>query len=148
MDDVLHGKMVPTRTTRGSLMTIEHLNPDGLHINPAFSQGVVVSAQRLVIVGGQQGTDPTGELVAEDLAGQTQQALRNVLTVLRAVGADASHVVKLGIFLTLNADAQQGYASAFEVWGAYPTAVTVVQVAGFARPGVLVEIEAIAAVPD
>ena len=129
-------------------MSIQHINPAGLHTNPAFSQGVVVSAQRLLIVGGQQGTDRSGELVATDLGQQTQQALRNVLTVLADVGADASHVVKLTIYLAANADAQAGYASAFEVWGAHPTAVTVVQVAGFSRPGVLVEIEALAAIPD
>lgn len=129
-------------------MNIQHLNPAGLHTNPAFSQGVVVTAQKLVVVGGQQGTDASGELVASDLGRQTQQALRNVLAVLAEVGADASHVVKLNIFLDGTADAQSGYASAFEVWGAHPTAVTVVQVAGFSRPSVLVEIDALAVVPD
>lgn len=129
-------------------MSIHHLNPAGLHTNPAFSQGVVVNAERLLIVGGQQGTDASGELIAADLGRQTQQALRNVLTVLAEVGADARHVAKLTIYLIAEADAQSGYASAFEVWGAHPTAVTVVQVAGFSRPGVLVEIEALAMIPD
>ena len=132
----------------GDTMSIQHLNPAGLHTNPAFSHGVVVTAERLLVVGGQQGTDSTGELIASDLGAQTQQALRNVLTVLAEVGADARHVVKLSIFLAANADAQSGYASAFEIWGAHPTAVTVIQVAGFSRPGVLVEIEALAVIPE
>lgn len=128
-------------------MSIRHLNPDGLHTNPAFSQGVLVEAERLLVVGGQQGTDTSGELVGPDLGGQTQQALRNILTVLEEVGADASHVIRLGIYLAAGADADSGYASAFEVWGAHPTAITVLQVAGFSRPGVLVEVEALAVVP-
>lgn len=132
----------------GHPMSIQHLNPTGLHTNPAFSQGVVVNAERLLIIGGQQGTDASGELIATDLGQQTQQALRNVLTVLAEVDADATHVAKLTVFLTAGADANSGYASAFEVWGAHPIAVTVVQVAGFSRPGVLVEIEALAVLPD
>lgn len=129
-------------------MTLTHINPSGLHRNPAFSQGVLVSGGSLLVVGGQQGTDEEGRLVSDDLGEQTKQALRNVLTVLAAVGADASNVARLGVYLAAGADADAGYASAFEVWGANPTAVTVLTVHSFARPGVLVEIEALALVPE
>lgn len=128
-------------------MSIHHINPSGLHTNPAFSQGVLIRGEQLLVVGGQQGTDTTGELVSDDLAEQTKQALRNVLSVLTEVGADASHVARLGVYLASGADADGGYASAFEVWGANPTAITVLQVPGFSRPGVLVEVEALAIVP-
>jgi enamine deaminase RidA (YjgF/YER057c/UK114 family) len=129
-------------------MSLTHINPAGLHTNPAFSQGVLTTGGPFLVVGGQQGTDETGELVSADLGEQTKQALRNVLAVLAEVGADASHVMRLGVYLAAGADAGSGYASAFEVWGAHPAAVTVLQVPAFARPGVLVEIEALAAVPE
>lgn len=102
----------------------------------------------LLVVGGQQGTDENGELVSTDLGEQTKQALRNVLAVLAEVGADASHVARLGVYLAAGADIEAGYAAAFEVWGANPAAVTVLQVPSFARPGVLVEIEALAVAPE
>lgn len=129
-------------------MTLTHINPAALHTNPAFSQGVLATGGSLLIVGGQQGTDEKGQLVSTDLGGQTKQALRNVLAVLAEVGADASHVARLGVYLAAGADAGAGYASAFEVWGANPAAVTVLTVHSFARPGVLVEIEALAVVPE
>lgn len=129
-------------------MTLTHINPAALHKNPAFSQGVLVTGGALLVVGGQHGTDEKGELVSADLGEQTKQALRNVLTVLAEVGADASHVARLGVYLAVGADAGAGYTSAFEVWGANPAAVTVLTVPSFARPGVLVEIEALAAVPE
>lgn len=129
-------------------MNLQHINPSGLHANPAFSQGIVVSTDRLLVVGGQQGTDETGALVATDLAGQTKQALRNVLCVLSEVGAEQRHVLRLGVYLAGVSDAGSGYASAFDIWGANPTTVTVLQVQGFSRPGVLVEIEALAMVPQ
>ncbi|WP_211220457.1 hypothetical protein [Acidipropionibacterium thoenii] len=40
------------------------------------------------------------------------------------------------------------YAAALEVWGENATAVTVLTVHCFARPGVLVEIEALAVVQE
>lgn len=129
-------------------MTLTHINPAGLHTNPAFSQGVLLTGGPLLVVGGQQGTNDKGELVSTELGEQTKQALRNVLTVLAEVGADASHVARLGIFLAAGANIGDGYASAFEVWGANPAAITVLQVPSFARPGVLVEIEALAVVPE
>lgn len=129
-------------------MNMQHINPSGLHNNPAFSQGIAFSAEQLLVIGGQQGTDETGELIADDLTGQTKQALRNVLAVLSEVGADQRNVVRLGVYLSRASDAEHGYASAFEVWGANPTTVTVLQVQGFSRPGALVEIEALAVVPQ
>ena len=67
-----------------------------------------------------------------------KQALRNVLIALAEVRVDASHVARLGFNLADRPMLGAGYASAFEVWGANPTAVTVLTVAAFARPGVLV----------
>src|SRR5690606_30191729 len=108
--------------TGDQIMTLTHVNPASLHKNPAFSQGVLATGGSLLVIGGQNGTDRTGQLVSDDLGEQTKQALRNVLAVLSEVGADASHVARLGVYLAAGADADTGYASAFEVWGANPAA--------------------------
>lgn len=82
----------------------------------------------------------------EGLRAQTEQALRNVLAVLAEAGTDAEHVVKLTIHLAPGIDPTDAYGATREVWGDHRTAVTVLTVAP-ARPGALVEIDAIAAVP-
>lgn len=128
-------------------MTLTHLNPSALHTNPAFSQGVRIDSGTLLVVGGQNGTDAAGEVVSDDLGEQTVQAFRNVLAVLAEAGADQRHVAKLSIYLQAGGDVTAGYQAAAKVWGAHPTAITVLQVAGFARPEVLVEIDALAFVP-
>ena len=128
-------------------MAITHLNPPTLHANPAFSQGVRIQGGSLVVVGGQNGTNTDGEVVSGDLGEQTAQAFRNVLAVLAEAGLDQRDVAKLSIFMAPGADATAGYAAAGQVWGPHPTAITVVQVAGFARPAVLVEIDALAVIP-
>jgi 2-iminobutanoate/2-iminopropanoate deaminase len=128
-------------------MSLTHRNPAGLHTNPAFSQGVRIDGGTLVVVGGQNGTDAAGDIVSDDLGEQTKQAFRNVLTVLAEAGGDQRHVARLNIYLQAGGDVTAGYQAAAEVWGQHPTAITVLQVSAFARPEVLVEIDALAVVP-
>jgi hypothetical protein len=45
------------------------------------------------------------------------------------------------------ASVDEAYGAAMQVWGAHPTAVTVLHVARLGRPGALVEVEATAAIP-
>ena len=124
-------------------MTIEHINPEGMHANPAFSQGTIAPAGRTLYIGGQNGVDAEGNVIPAK-AQQVATAMRNVLAVLEAAGATQEDVVKLTIYLHPDLSADEGYGAAMPVWGGYPTAVTVVQVANFARPGVVCEIDAVA----
>jgi 2-iminobutanoate/2-iminopropanoate deaminase len=126
-------------------MPVTHLNPEGLPTNPAFSQGVVLNGPgRLVIVGGQDGIDADGTTVSDDLGEQSAQALRNVLTVLAAAGASQADVARLTIYIVGDGDIDAAYGAAQQVWGAHPTTVSVVRVAGLGRPEWLVEVDALA----
>jgi 2-iminobutanoate/2-iminopropanoate deaminase len=122
------------------------VDPPGLYRSPAFAQGMIAPAGALLFVGGQNGVDETGALVDGGLGPQTERALRNLLAVLADAGCGREHVVKLTIHLAPGIDPADGYAATASVWGAQRTAVTVLAVAP-ARPGALVEIDAVAAVP-
>ncbi len=129
-------------------MQIIHLNPTSMHHNPAFSQGVLVdNPGKLVIVGGQNGVDASGNLVSDELGAQTRQALRNVLEVLKEAGASQKDVIKLTIYIMAGQSVQAGFEASREVWGNHATAISVLFVAALGRPGVLVEVEAMAALP-
>jgi enamine deaminase RidA (YjgF/YER057c/UK114 family) len=129
-------------------MPLTHVNPGTLHVNPAFSQGVLIEPPgSLLVVGGQNGTDSTGAIVPGGLREQTAQALRNVLAVLAAAGCTQEHVARMTIHLVAPADIMEGFAAAQEVWARYPTAITVLQVVALGRPDALVEIDALAQVP-
>jgi 2-iminobutanoate/2-iminopropanoate deaminase len=127
-------------------MTLTHVNPAQLHTSPAFSQGVIADAGRILYVGGQNGTDATGSIIG-GTAEPGVQAFRNVLAVLEAAGAGPEHVAKLNIYVHIEADLGAGFAASRESWGDQPTAITVLRVAGLARPEALVEIDAIAVLP-
>lgn len=123
-----------------------HVDPAGMHSNPAFTQGVIAPAGRTLYIGGQDGTDSTGTLL-DGFEAQTAQAMRNLLAVLDAAGTGPEHVVKLGIYLVDGVDVRTGFAASQSVWGGHRTAVTVLTVAGLARSGALVEIDAVALIP-
>jgi 2-iminobutanoate/2-iminopropanoate deaminase len=121
------------------------VDPPELHRSPAFAQGMIVPPGPLLLVGGQNGTDGTGALL-DGLEAQTEQAMRNVLAVLAEAGTDPEHVAKLTIYLAAGVDPAAAYAATRSVWGDRRTAVTVLAVTP-ARPGALVEIDAIATLP-
>ena len=85
-----------------------------------FTQGVIAPAARTLYVGGQLGTDSTGELL-EGIEAQATQAMRNVSMVLAAAGTGPEHVVRLNIYLVHGVDAQVGYAASRSVWGDHRT---------------------------
>jgi 2-iminobutanoate/2-iminopropanoate deaminase len=127
-------------------MKITHINPDGLYKSPAFSQAVVAEGGRTIYIGGQNGILPDGTLAGEDLASQTEQAYKNILEILKAVGASQENVVKQTIYVTKGQDIREGYAATQKVWGNFPTAMSFVFVESLGVPGALVEIEAIAVI--
>lgn len=128
-------------------MSIDPISPSSMHSNPAFAQAMLVSHQgKTLYIGGQNGITAEGTVISSDFGEQTEQALRNVLTILKSVDADQRNVVKLTIYIADGQDINQGFAAAQKVWGQYATAITVVKVAGLGLPNALVEIDAIAVI--
>lgn len=141
-----------TSTTTTQPGHVELLSPDGLVKNPAFSNVAVVSGQvRTIYIGGQDSVTADGEIVGKgDLATQTTQILANVRTALAAAGAGPEHVVKWNLFIVEGQDVRQGYEAFQRVWGdrTAPPLITAAFVSGLAHPDFLVEIDAIAVVPE
>src|SRR5689334_22727978 len=127
-------------------MKITHVNPDGLHKNPAFSQAVVAEGGKTIYIGGQNGVLPDGTMAGDTLSAQTEQAYKNMLEILRSVGASQENVVKQTIYVVKGQDIKEGFAATQKAWGNFPTAISFVFVEGLGVQGALVEIEAVAVV--
>ena len=132
--------------------SIEHLNPEGLHKNPAYSQAVAVTGPvKTVYVGGQNAVDSEGTLIGkDDLKAQSVRALRNVEAAVAEAGGRLDNVVKWTVFIVQGQPIPAGFEAFMEVWpvGAKPPVVTVAIVDGLGNPDFLVEIEAIAVIPS
>lgn len=112
-----------------------------------YSDAVV--AGRTVYVSGQGSVDARGALVgANDVRAQTRQVLENLKVALVAAGATLDDVVKVTVFLANRDDRPTVNEVRAEYFKANKPASTLVEVSRFAIEGMLVEIEAIAVLPD
>lgn len=131
---------------------VQYFNPTGLHKNPAYSQSVVVNGNATTIyVGGQNAVDTSGNIVGKgDIRAQTEKALRNLEIALMAGGACLQHVVKWNVYILHGQSAQAGFEAFQKVWGQSPNppVITGIFVPALAHPDFLVEIDAIAVVPQ
>ena len=131
-------------------MTIERLNPDGLHATPGYHHVTIVPAGRTAYLAGQCPLDPQGDLVgAGDLDAQVDQVIANSVRALEAVGAGPSDVVRTTIYVVADGDTPLG-----AVWRrfldsplapAFTSASTLVGVVQLGFTGQLVELDLTAA---
>ena len=138
----------PEGTAQGN---VQYINPSGLPKNPAFTNvAVVTGSVKTVYVGGQDAVDESGIVGKGDLAAQTEQVLRNLQTALAAGGAGLEHVVKWNVYVVQGQPLQEGFAVFQRVWGDRPNPplITMMYVAALANPDFLVEMDAVAVVPQ
>lgn len=122
-----------------------HINPPGYPVHPFYSQAVEAkAATRTLYVAGQIGVGADGTFPA-DIAGQTSNALANLVNVLAAADMTPADVVKFTIYLTDAANMDAFGAAAAPGLPQPPPAATMIIVKALASPEMLVEIEAIAA---
>lgn len=103
-----------------------------------------ISVDGWVFCSGQLGLDPvTGKFAADDSAGQTRQALRNLSAVLDAADSSLQMVVKTTVFLADMGDFAAVNAVYEAAFGSHKPARACVQVARLPRDA-RVEIECVA----
>jgi enamine deaminase RidA (YjgF/YER057c/UK114 family) len=131
---------------------MEHVNPAELGAPSGFSHAVSVGAGRLVFLAGQTAHDADGRIVGDGVVEQFEQALRRLLTALKACGGEPGHLVSLTVYIV----DMDGYRSRAReigaVWRrlvgrAYP-AMAGIGVARLWDAEALVEVQGIAVVPE
>ena len=127
------------------------LQPETWARPKGYSNGIETRG-RTIFVGGQIGW--TGECVFElsDLPGQVRQTLENIVAIFSEAGAGPEHVTSMTWYVV----DRKLYSSSLKEIGAawkavmgrnFPT-MAVVEVSGLIEDAALVEIQAIAVVPD
>ncbi|MBH3392676.1 RidA family protein [Pseudomonas putida] len=125
-------------------------NPEGLYdpSGNAYSHVAEVRADsRLLFIAGQGGEDSNGQLPPL-FAEQARQALANLELALASKGASLAQVFKLTLLIVEHSEPRlrQWVAEADRAWGPHTKpACTLIPVPRLALDGMLVEIEAVAA---
>jgi enamine deaminase RidA (YjgF/YER057c/UK114 family) len=126
------------------------LHPANWKRASGYANGVVAEG-RTVFLGGQVGWNANQVFETNDFVGQVEQALSNIMDILKETGGEPRHLVRLTWFVT---DKDEYLARLRELGGAYQKvlgkhfpAMSLVQVAGLVEDGAKVEIEATAVLP-
>lgn len=129
----------------------EFINP--FRIKPSgYTHTVVSAAGKTIYISGQVPVNEAGQIVgAGDLKAQTKQVYDNLLYCLRFAGANFEDVVKMTTYVVnykptdidIVREVRKGYLSKEN-----PPASTLVGVQALAHPEYMIEIEAIAVIPD
>ena len=127
------------------------LQPPGWAPPAGYANGIAARGT-LVFVAGQVGWDAAGRFQTDDFAGQTRQALQNVVAVLAEAGAKPEHIVRMTWYVI---DKREYLAAVRDVGGAfrdiignYNIAMTAVEVKALIEDRAKVEIEATAMLPS
>lgn len=112
----------------------------------AYRYSAAIRVGDLVFVSGQVGVDRAGDIVDTEFLPQAHRAFANLRDVLDAAGSGLHRIAKVTLYLTDVAQFEHVpglRAMYFQL--PYPADTTVV-VSSLARPGLLVEIDAIATI--
>ena len=123
--------------------------PPGIAPGPGYSH-VASGRGRLVVVAGQVALNSAGEVVGIGNPGeQSKQVFENLRLALAAAGASFDHVIKLTYFLLDVRDLPEIRKVRDQyINTAMPPPSTAVQVVALVRPELLIEVEALAIVPE
>ena len=114
------------------------------HPRPTYPYSPGAKGGGLVFTSGQVAWDETGEVIGiGDVAAQTRQTLKNIVSVLAEGGATVNDVLKCTVYLADIRDFQKMNEEFAKVFPTDPPARTTVE-AHLAEPTMLVEVEAIA----
>jgi enamine deaminase RidA (YjgF/YER057c/UK114 family) len=132
-------------------MSTEFFSPATLPPPVGYSHIAKVNKGTLIYLAGQVSSDASGTLIGEgNFEAQAEQVFRNLRIAVEAAGATMADIVKLNIYLVAEVD-QAAVPKLRAIRDRYvnaekPPASTLVVVSRLARPGWLIEIEAVAAI--
>jgi enamine deaminase RidA (YjgF/YER057c/UK114 family) len=132
-------------------MSKDIFNPPGMMKPAGYSHVAKVTGGSLVYIAGQVPADASGNLVGEgNLEAQADQVFKNLKTAIEAAGGTMADIIKLNVYLVaeLGSDDLPKYRAARDryVNVQTPPISTLLTVTRLARPGWLIEIEAVAAI--
>ena len=114
-----------------------------------FSSAAWQSEGRVLKISGHVSQDAEGRNVGQgDMEAQTRQVLENIRGVLACVGGTMDDIVKVTVFVTDLAELKKIHGVRSEYFSQPYPASTLVQVAKLIDPEWLIEIEAVAVVPE
>lgn len=126
--------------------------PDGWPMPKGYSNGILAAKGRTLFLSGQVGWTQKEKFVSEKLVPQFEQALKNIVTIVEKAGGKPTDICKMTCFCK---DRDQYLASRKElgrIWkdimGKHYPCMSMIFVVDLLDHPALIEIEAIAVIPE
>ncbi len=132
---------------------MDRINPSELGTPRGWTNGLLAPARsRILFVAGQTATDAAGRVTDAEFVAQFDAALAKVMTVVRSAGGRPEDVARMTVYVS-DLDAYRDSRKALaEVWrgrmGRHYPAMTLVEVRRLVDEGAMVEIDAVAVLPE
>ncbi len=124
--------------------------PEGWPRPKGYSNGVLAEGRTLFIAG-QIGWNAQEQFESDDFVAQTEQALKNIVDVLRAAGGEPQHIARMTWYVVDKREYLDRLAEIGKVYkaclGAVYPAMSLVQVVALVEDCARLEIEATAVIP-
>lgn len=122
------------------------INPESWPRPRGYSNGVLAEG-RILCIAGQIGWNERGQFVSDDFTAQAEQALRNIIAIVRAAGGTRENIARLTWYVTNKHEyiAATGLGRVYgATMGSHYPAMSLVVVAALLEDRAKVEIEATA----
>ncbi len=114
-----------------------------------WSPAVLAAPGRLLFISGMTSRDGSGEVIGEgDIGAQTRQVCENLKAAVEAAGGSLADIASVTVFVRDIEQFDAIHAVRRTYFTADPPASTMVEVSRFVDPRCLIEINAIAVLPD
>jgi enamine deaminase RidA (YjgF/YER057c/UK114 family) len=132
-------------------MSFKLINPPSLGAPSGYSHGVLTDGGgKLLFIAGQIAWNRSQKIVSDDFVEQFDQALSNVITVVKAAGGESSNIVRVVVYVTNKREYLAQTKAVGERYrkhmGKHFPAMVLVQVASLLDDAAKVEIEATAVI--
>ena len=127
------------------------LHPKGWKTPVGYANGISVAAGRIVFIAGQVGWNADERFQSDELVPQFEQALKNILSILREAGGKPAHICRLTAFCIDKPAYLAGRRELGRIWkslmGNHYPAMSMIFVADLLDTPAKIELEATAVIP-
>jgi enamine deaminase RidA (YjgF/YER057c/UK114 family) len=146
---LLFGPNVPSAAQQ-SKAAVQYLDGSAFQKERAYSPAVATQGGRLIwLAGHEAATDTNGKLAAEDFEGQVRASFAAMDRTLKREGGSLQNLVSMTVFIKDARYGDQFVKLRREMFpdGKFP-ASALISISGLAQPGMLVEIQGVAVIPN
>lgn len=132
-------------------MPHSRLLPEGWTPPIGYANGIVAEPGRIVFIAGQVGWNARQQFESDELAPQFEQALRNLLAVLKEAGGEAAHICRITAYCSDKPAYLAARRSLGAIWresmGTHYPAMSMIFVSALLDEPGKIELEATAVLP-